>query len=194
MEETEADWIFWTDADSFIMNDRISLEKFIDHDYDMLIGSDFIGLNAGQFLIKNCDWSKDFLKRVYTITVDRWWEEIETSGLGWSDQTAIMIQLKRSEADKKHVKILPQRAINSYAPEIWSKEDPNNEICWHQGDFLIHFAGIKNEKLIKLINKYSKKSQQSMQQFPLDIRSMAVLQRADLSDRDEFGALAPDEG
>ena len=31
------------------------------------------------------------------------------------------------------------------------------------------------------------------QQFPLDIRSMAPLQRADLSDRDEFGALAPDE-
>ena len=31
------------------------------------------------------------------------------------------------------------------------------------------------------------------QQFPLDIRSMAALQRADLSDRDEFGALAPDE-
>ena len=31
------------------------------------------------------------------------------------------------------------------------------------------------------------------QQFPLDIQSMAALQRADLSDRDACGALAPDK-
>ena len=59
-------------------------------------------------------------------------------------------------------------------------------------------ASIKNQALyLKLflieILKPDESKQEEIQQFPLDIRSTAALQRADLSDRDEFGALAPDE-
>ena len=39
--------------------------------------------------------------------------------------------------------------------------------------------------------KYLLKNLFFLQQFPLNIRSMAALQRADLSNRDEFGALEP---
>ena len=58
-------------------------------------------------------------------------------------------------------------------------------------------ASIKNQALyLKLflieILKPDESKQEEIQQFPLDIRSTAALQRADLSDRDEFGALAPD--
>jgi len=67
------DWIFWSDADSFVINSEIKLEQFIDNEKDFIIGVDehipsrYVGINSGQFFIKNTPWSINLL--------NTWWEQ-----------------------------------------------------------------------------------------------------------------------
>ena len=68
MGNTAHEWIFWTDVDSMVMNQAIPLEDFVDDDYDIVIARDFNAINTGQFLIRNCEWSRKFLANVYTHT------------------------------------------------------------------------------------------------------------------------------
>jgi hypothetical protein len=124
----DAEWIFWTDADSLIMNDKIKIETLIDNNYNFILSRDFNNYNTGQFLIKNCDWSFDFLDRVYKKDIyinHSWWE-----------QMAIIDILDNNSSDYNHTKIIPQNKINSYIDNYKS------------GDFIIHFPN-KGNKLIQ---------------------------------------------
>ncbi|XP_074308867.1 putative glycosyltransferase 7 [Silene latifolia] len=68
----EAEWIYWVDSDAAItdMDFSLPLEKYQDHNlvihgwpnlvYDK---RSWTGLNAGVFLIRNCQWSMDLLDR-----------------------------------------------------------------------------------------------------------------------------------
>lgn len=142
LEDCETDWVFWSDADAIVMNKKIKLKRFVDENYDMIVGSDDNGINTGQFLMRNCEWSKDFLKRVYAKT--------EYIHHGWWEQKAIMDLYANNPEDKKHIKVLPQRDMNSYTPQ-------HGPIHGYQkGDFIIHFAGIRGQDLINLIEKWSK--------------------------------------
>ena len=142
-QDPNIEWVFWTDADSLIMNPDIRLESFIDRRYDMIVASDFNDINTGQFFIRNCKWSRDFLERVYTNEgfIDH----------GWWEQDSFIDLYYNNKKDRRHIKILSQRCMNSYDPDTFS----DKKIAWKSGDFIIHFAGIKGQKLINLILKYS---------------------------------------
>jgi glycosyltransferase involved in cell wall biosynthesis len=60
------DWIFWTDSDSVIVNDKVRLETFIDTEKDLVIQLDEASdktkaINAGQIFLRNSEWGKWFL-------------------------------------------------------------------------------------------------------------------------------------
>src|SRR5579872_786488 len=77
LKNKKYDWVFWTDADALIMNDEIALEDIIDNDFNLIICKAH-EINSGQFLIKNCRWSHDFLNAVYARTEyinHPWWEQ-----------------------------------------------------------------------------------------------------------------------
>lgn len=143
------DWIWWTDADSLVMNMEIRLENIIDEDDDdicapdMIITEDYNGLNAGQFLIRNCDWSIEFLKRVYN--------EDQFINHHWWEQAAIQTVLSNDSYANLHLEVTHQSVMNSIVhsnPELTSYEP---------GDFIAHFAGLGREKhnLIGLMRKYA---------------------------------------
>ena len=56
------DWVFWTDADSLVMNYQKRLEGFIDDNYSVIFNEDVNGLNTGHFFIQSSQWCLDFLK------------------------------------------------------------------------------------------------------------------------------------
>lgn len=142
-ENPDCEWVFWTDADSLIMNPKIKLNQFIDERYDMITASDFNGINTGQFFIKNCKWSHDFLARIYA--------KEQFINHGWWEQMSIMDEFFHNKKDRRHLKILNQRRLNSYAPELYD----NKNIYWHTGDFIIHFAGVRDIQLRDFMLKYS---------------------------------------
>ncbi|KAL5732191.1 hypothetical protein ACHQM5_004838 [Ranunculus cassubicifolius] len=66
----EAEWIWWVDSDAAItdMDFKLPLDKYKDHNFVVhgwphLIHEkkSWVGLNAGVFMIRNCQWSMDFL-------------------------------------------------------------------------------------------------------------------------------------
>jgi hypothetical protein len=68
------DWLLWSDADSFILNEDITLESFTAEDKNIVCGffkiKDFRGINpnlytlhTGNFLVRNCPWSFEMLKK-----------------------------------------------------------------------------------------------------------------------------------
>ncbi|GMH06352.1 hypothetical protein Nepgr_008192 [Nepenthes gracilis] len=68
----EAEWIWWVDSDAAItdMDFKLPLKRYKDHNLVVHGWADMIyekkswtGLNAGVFLIRNCQWSMDFLDK-----------------------------------------------------------------------------------------------------------------------------------
>jgi hypothetical protein len=143
-EDPEVEWVFWTDADSLIMNSKIKLKSLIDRGYDIIVASDNNGINTGQFFIRNCEWSRDFLARIYA--------KEQFIYHGWWEQMSIIDEFNNNEIDRSHCKITKQRFMNSYPPEYIG----GNHEYWHKGDFILHFAGHRGQQLVDLINKYSK--------------------------------------
>jgi hypothetical protein len=71
MAHPEAEWIWWVDSDALFtdMEFKLPLERYKDHNlvvhgWPHLIHEkrSWTGLNAGVFLIRNCQWSLDFME------------------------------------------------------------------------------------------------------------------------------------
>jgi hypothetical protein len=144
------DWIWWTDADSLIRNFYVRLEDILDTDKDLVIGRDHqpftmptapsipvdrVGMiNAGNFFIRNCEWSRGFLAQVMNST----W--IERIGYYHREQGAI-IRLLEDPENEAHVKYTHAREFNSYSNHIPGNELWKLEDVYQPGDFVCHWAG-----------------------------------------------------
>lgn len=148
METPSYRWIVWLDADTLIMNQDIRLEDIINEKANLIIGKDWNGINSGVFFIRNCDWSKRFLKSVYART--------DCIDLKWPEQIAMYNEIQENLEFGAKVKIVPQRLFNSYPVELVSSENHT----YQPGDFIIHFTGIHNNALSKLFDKYSQQIQE----------------------------------
>ena len=146
------DWVMWSDADSLITNPAISLGTLVDQPADLLITRDQNGVNTGSFLIRNSPWSRRFL--------DQAWEIPSTPGYKaryelWTDRMwenrAFLILLGLHEC-RRHSRILPQRSLNSYPPEL-TAAGPDS--AHRPGDFVIHLPGIDNAARLSLLARYA---------------------------------------
>lgn len=120
------DYVFWTDADSLIMNPEIRLESITEGVREDLIFTKYEGrLQAGQFLVRNSPFSRDFLARVYT-------QHEFVNHIHW-EQAAITALLK-DPRDAGHVRYVEPRLLNSFVhPDLRT---------YQPGDFIAHFAGL----------------------------------------------------
>lgn len=113
--------MLWSDADALIVNQSVALEELIDDRFDLMVSVDWLMINAGVFLVKCSDWSRQFLKRVY--------EAREFDRARALDQSAFQHFFDTEEGIGEHVKYVPKHAINVYVEE------------YRAGDFLLHMAG-----------------------------------------------------
>lgn len=120
------EWIYWSDADSLIMNDEIRLESIIDDRYDLIITQETTkkNLNTGSFLIRNSDWSRQLLKDMYK-------QEQFINANGYWEQAALKHLLKINKDLLQRIKVINQRIMNSHISEPGGQFQP--------GDFVIHF-------------------------------------------------------
>ncbi|ORX80542.1 hypothetical protein BCR32DRAFT_268809 [Anaeromyces robustus] len=130
LKDNEYDWIFWVDSDTMLSNPNIKLETFLpeDNNIHFIAAADINGLNAGAFLIRVNPWSLNFMMRSLSyIYYNR------KMRLEFSDQTSMNNVLVTDKEDKHYV-IVPQHWFNNYPGEK------------QNGDFIIHFAGLKDKK------------------------------------------------
>lgn len=160
LKEEQCDWVFWMDADTVIMNSNKRIEDFLptaETGIDLIITiQKDNGWNAGAWLIRNTDWSMQFL--------DHWWsmrEYVQPKGLGVSgDNSALKAYLASMDPDtfSKHIAVPPRCLFNSVTKWV-QKDDPPLDTAeqihkyqwymhqefYHKGDFVAHVAGVSNK-------------------------------------------------
>lgn len=112
------DWVFWMDADCFIMEPETKLEMFIDPEMDFIVPSHKGKFNTGTFLIRNCEAMTTFLKQVWDC------EEYE------SEQAAFWHVYYDQQIVDAKLKIVPTRTFGA----LPCKGDEG----YQPGDFLVH--------------------------------------------------------
>lgn len=145
-------WVWVVDLDTLIFNFGVTLESIVEaaeanavqrsKPVDLIIAQDHNGVNAGSFLMKKSEWSKNFLTK--------WWMRNDTSVPRIDllfEQAALMDLIREDSEAAEHVHIVPIRAMNAYGY-------PASDIyLFREGDFLVHCPG---PTLKKWMNSYVK--------------------------------------
>ena len=123
------DYILFLDIDAIISDFNQNIEDFIDSNYNMIFAED-VGhhsiMNAGVFLLKNNEWSRNFLKT--------WWdsaenykgkdardlsimeENLEKVGYFkqalWHDQTCLTMLYESDKDIENNIKVISNRLFN----------------------------------------------------------------------------------
>ncbi len=146
-------WVFWSDAESLIMNQDLKLEFFTDDNFHIITSKNNINpFYSGQFLIKNSQWSKNFLKKLNNLD----------SSLNKENENII-----------SKFKTYPARILNSiYLDNSNISKMPQNKVKllkYRKGDFIIHFdRWSTKEDLKNLMTTYSNKINSDIKAFSLD--------------------------
>lgn len=167
-EFPDAEWFWWLDLDTFIMEPDRSLDshifsrldKLVDRtlesfnplglevdipyvDYteelNLLITQDCGGFNLGSFLIKNTEWSK--------LLLDMWWDPAayEQKHMLWEhrEQDALETLYANEAWIRSKVGFLPLRMINSFPPGACSEYKGDSRYFYNEQsrDFVVNMAG-----------------------------------------------------
>lgn len=137
--------VWLSDADVLITNPNYKIEDHIapllSSSKDLLMTFDSCGhVNAGNILMRNTSWVRDFWKRVYQQTdciYHIWWEN-----------AGILKLMEANESDRQRIEITRDcKRFNAYLMGL-----PNAPL-WEPGDFLVHFAGVYDiQKMKSLID------------------------------------------
>lgn len=141
------DWIFCRGVDMLVMNPEIKLEEFIDENYDFIITRDCHDLNSDAILIKNSDWSRDYLNYLYYDCFNQYKHDC------WMEQRAIINSYKQYP---DNIKVIPQKSLNSYHYPYYNRSE--NEIGQYtDGDLYIHFPGLSMKDRIEKMTAWTQK-------------------------------------
>lgn len=136
----QADWIWCLDLDACITNRHTKIESLLVEGADVIITCDRNGISCGSMLIRTVPSVKsifeDALKRRNEFDwPNRLWEQNALMWLFWKIKNRIHIE--------------PQSAMNSYA----DFDCVEGSHSWIPGEFVLHCAGLQNEKRIELLSK-----------------------------------------
>lgn len=60
--DESAEWVFWSDADSIIMDHEQKLEPFIDPNFFLIMPTDITGHSTSNFFIRNSEWARQLVE------------------------------------------------------------------------------------------------------------------------------------
>jgi hypothetical protein len=136
LEDGEIVWL--SDADVYITNPNLDFASHVmplfPNNCDMLMTNDACGhINAGNIVMRNSKWLRDFWKRVY--------EQTDVMYHIWWENAGILKLMEANESDRKMIHVTNQhKRFNAYLMGL------ENQAKWEQGDFLVHFAGVYDAK------------------------------------------------
>jgi hypothetical protein len=140
------EYVLLQGVDTLIMNYNIRIEDWIDPQYDWVISRDCHDVNADMILMKNSKWSLDYLDFIYS-QYEKYRHDC------WNEQRCI-IDTYKEHAD--HIKVIPQQSFNSYWYPYYDREE-DHDGNFKEGDWILHFPGMKNELRLIEIQKWMDK-------------------------------------
>jgi hypothetical protein len=141
------DWVFWSDADSLVMNQSIRLEsltsKYASQDMSLTAGPND-KYNTGQWLIRRCGWCSRILDDTWNIgpTNETWLKQNP-----W-EQSAFIYLINTSRADEHRIACAPMRSLNSRPSASYlDMFEAMTDLEYMPGDFIVHFYHTKQFSL-----------------------------------------------
>lgn len=159
-------FVAWIDDDIYVTNPFVSLSKLIEKTIDqnnLLLSEDAQKhnghpVNTGVIILRNCDWSRDYLQTVWdqgiSVAKECYWEQTTITNLLW----------QAPELNTK-IAVLPMPVLQSFYryPET---QDP--EYCtWSVSHFLCHLTGLPKEIRIDAVKHLEKQGLFPMIKPPL---------------------------
>jgi len=135
--------ICWSlDLDTMITNHNIRVEDFLQDGKDFYITKDVNAHNAGSFIVKKSEWSKQFLE--YLL------QQKGKDGMH-CEQNAIDKYIEENGTDD--ICVLPHPSINSYHYELYPefKNITHEQGNWEDGDFVLHLPGVGMDKRLEIL-------------------------------------------
>lgn len=142
------DYLVWMDADTMIINDKISIEQvllMLPPNKNMLIGHDLNCLNTGVLIIKPSPRIQELFTKIqstHQFDHHNWWEQRALIEFYYDYKDVIEIL----DRQKCHL-------INGYLSQIdpqYPFQFPNDKV---KGDWCLHLAGIRNNEMIEKFMK-----------------------------------------
>jgi hypothetical protein len=148
-QHPEIEWLLFSECDAMITNQTIKIEDRIDNDYHFIVPVDRLNLNSGNFLVRNSEQGRAYLQMI----VDR---EESYKTVEWAEQQVIIDTIEQYQSI---VKIVPQKYMNSYEPEIYDYCDARFDIlgnsgAWEPGDWIVHWPGTYKPTRIQRANTH----------------------------------------
>lgn len=149
----DIEWLLFSECDAMITNLTIPMTDKIDSDYHFIVPVDRLNINAGNFLARNTVKGREYLQMIMD-------KEPEYKTAEWAEQQVIIDTIDQYI---DIVKIVPQREMNSYEPEVYDYCDCRIDIlgtsgAWETGDWIVHWPGLhkpirmwRSAELTKLI-------------------------------------------
>ncbi|MFO1458498.1 MAG: glycosyltransferase family 9 protein [Verrucomicrobiota bacterium] len=136
LESGTADWVFWVDADAFILNPEVDVRTLLVPGADLVFASDFNGLCAGVFLARACPWTIRFLQAARTLGGVGY----DPDGMGdkW-EQNTFKHLLAHFPEHQSHVALVPDTAMNS------SYSD------YRSGHFILHLGAMSHRQRLEML-------------------------------------------
>ncbi|SCU95483.1 LANO_0E10484g1_1 [Lachancea nothofagi CBS 11611] len=167
-EFPNAEWFWWLDPETLIMEPQMSLEKhlfsrldtlsyripdefnplqlpldipYVDYSQEpeLFITQDCGGFNLGSFLIKNSEWTK--------LLLDVWWDPVcyEQKHMMWEhrEQDALEALYAQEPWIREKTAFLPLRSINAFPPGACSEFSDDARFFYNEEDrdFVVNMAG-----------------------------------------------------
>ena len=135
-QHPEIEWLLFSECDAMITNLNIRIEDKIDNDYHFIVPVDRLNINSGNFLARNSEQGRAYLQMI----VD---SEQAYKDVAWAEQQVIIDTIEQYQ---DIVKIVPQKYMNSYEPEIYDYCDARFDVlgnsgAWEPGDWIVHWPG-----------------------------------------------------
>jgi hypothetical protein len=147
------DWVFWSDADSLIMNGAGTLESIIarHRDKDMILTweTGAAPMNTGEWLIRNSAWSAAALRAIADPACPNQWP-------AWFEQGALIAWLNADKTRWPHLQLLHPRVMNSTPAVALYDHLSVRKSRYRQGDFIIHFWPLARQRdaVLKMMIEY----------------------------------------
>ena len=155
----------WFDADTVVMNPKISLDVFLPPEeyphIHLLVTADPRFLNNGVFFIRVHPWSVELLSAI--IAYPNYEPDVQ---LEYRDQSALW-NLLQEKPFKKNYLLVPQRWFNAYQAEL--NDDYQRAFQINRGDLLVHFPGVpsRDERMRAFIDR----AERHLQEWELDYQN-----------------------
>lgn len=135
-QRPDIEWLLFSECDAMVTNLTIRIEDKIDNDYHFIVPVDRLNINSGNFLARNSEEGRAYLQMIADL-------EETYKDVAWAEQQVIIDTVSDLAAI---VKIVPQRYMNSYEPQIYDYCDARfdimgNSAAWEPGDWIVHWPG-----------------------------------------------------